>query len=297
MIAHRYNPDTLTKSTTIPLGRACECYATRIEFDVSAWLARFPGGTIVLYVKDPNGELYLAKITVADGVASWTLQASDTKTPGYGNLELALIGANGAKKLSAVATTHLGLSLIDSEEAPDYATPWLEQAAEMQAVTETASRAAAEHAATATTAAAQAAASANSATASETAAAGSAAAAAQSAKEAADTLAAVEETVARETKEAVQAIGAQEAASIKAVNDAATPAAENAEAASKSAENAATSAENAEQSADRAEMAATASGWFDVGVNEAGHLIYTRSETVDAIDFEMQKGRLIVNYA
>lgn len=243
MIAHRYNPDTLTKSTTIPLGRACECYATRIEFDVSAWLARFPGGTIVLYVKDPNGELYLASITVADGVASWTLQASDTKTPGYGNLELALIGANGAKKLSAVATTHLGLSLIESGEAPDYATPWLEKAAAMQAATETASRAAAEHAATATTAAEQAAASAQSATASETAAEKSAAAAAQSAKEAA------------------------------------------------------TSAESAEQSADRAEMAATASGWFDVEVNEAGHLIYTRSETVDAIDFEMQKGRLIVNYA
>jgi len=59
---------------------------------------------------------------------------------------------------------------------------------------------------------------------------------------------------------------------------------------------AAESEQNAAVSADRAEQAATASGWMDMHINEDGHLIYTRSETVDAVDFEMQEGRLIVSY-
>lgn len=73
-------------------------------------------------------------------------------------------------------------------------------------------------------------------------------------------------------------------------------AAASAASAAQSAENAATSATEAAQSADRAEMVAAESGWFDVDVNDAGHLIYTRSSNVDNIDFEMEEGRLIVNY-
>lgn len=155
-----YNPDVMTKSTVIPLGRACECRATRIDFMVASWLARFPGGSIILYIKDPNGETYLAAIRVADGMASWVIRATDTTTPGFGSLELALVGANGEKKLSAVATTKLDKSLVESETDGDHAQPWLEQAAEYQAATETAARAAAEHAAGAATSADQAAASA-----------------------------------------------------------------------------------------------------------------------------------------
>ena len=133
-----YNPDALTKSTVIPLGRACECRATRLDFAVASWLARFPGGSIVLYIKDPNGEMYLAAVTVADGVASWVIMSSDTKVPGFGSLELALIGANGEKKLSAVATTKLDASLVESETDAEYMQPWIEQAAEIQANTEAA---------------------------------------------------------------------------------------------------------------------------------------------------------------
>lgn len=214
MIVHTYNPDTLTKKTVIPLGRACECRATRIDFLVSSWLERFPGGSIALYIRDPNGTLYLAAVTVAEGVASWVLHESDTTTPGYGSMELALIGANGEKKLSAVASTKMDVSLVEPEETPDYAAPWLEQAAQHQANTETAAKNAAIHAAEAL----------------------------------------------------------------------------------KAAEGAATSSKSAEESASRSEMAAAASGWLDMAINEAGHLIYTRSENVDAIDFEMQEGRLLVNY-
>ena len=319
-----YNPDAMTKATVIPLGRACECRATRIDFYVASWLARFPGGTIALYIKDPNGEMYLADVKAADGMASWVITAADTTVPGYGSLELALIGANGEKKLSAVATTKLETSLVESDPGTEHMQPWIDRAAEIQHDTETAARAAATHAALATTSAdaaarAQAAAeaAANGAAGSEKAAADSekaaetsardaaasatnasdqASAAAGSAKEAADTLEAATKTIEQARTAAVQAVEAQETESVKAVREASVSAAENAEAARRSATNAAASEMNAAQSANRAEMAATASGWFDVDVNEAGHLIYTRSETVDAIDFEMQEGRLLVNY-
>lgn len=69
-----------------------------------------------------------------------------------------------------------------------------------------------------------------------------------------------------------------------------------ASAAENSALNAANSEANAGLSAERAEQAAAESGWMDMHINADGHLIYTRSETVDAVDFEMQEGRLIVSY-
>lgn len=143
-----YNPDVMTKNTVIPLGRACECRATRIEFEVSSWLSRFPGGEIVLYVKDPNDEAYLATITTENGVAQWVLNNTDTQVSGFGGLELALIGANGERKLSAVATTKIDPSLVEAEltERPEYMQPWIERAAEIQAATQTAAHAAADDA-------------------------------------------------------------------------------------------------------------------------------------------------------
>lgn len=152
-----YNPDAMTKHTVVPLGRACECRATRVDFEVASWLARFPGGTIALYIKDPNGEMYLADVKAVDGVASWVVTATDTTVPGYGSLELALIGANGEKKLSAVATTKLETSLVESEPDAEHMQPWIDRAAEIQHDTEAAARAAAEHAAAASVSANQAA--------------------------------------------------------------------------------------------------------------------------------------------
>lgn len=73
-------------------------------------------------------------------------------------------------------------------------------------------------------------------------------------------------------------------------------AADSAVSAAKSAENAATSATEAAKSAARAEMAAGNLGWFDVEANDDGHLIYTRTENVDAVDFVMDEGRLVVVY-
>lgn len=39
-----YDVERIDMETVIPLGRACECRATRVDFVVRDWLERFPGG-------------------------------------------------------------------------------------------------------------------------------------------------------------------------------------------------------------------------------------------------------------
>lgn len=253
-----YNPDGMTKSTVIPLGRACECRATRIDFTVASWLTRFPGGSIVLYIKDPNGETYLAAVTVADGVASWVIRETDTTTPGFGSLELALVGVNGEKKLSAVATTKLDTSLVESEPDGDHAQPWLERAAEIQAETEDAARAAAVHSAGAYDSADAAAKARAAAEAAADAAEASEAVAVASATEAA---ASKEAAAASATEAARQAADAATAANEAynrhlAANDAASEAARFAYEAGQSASKASISESNAAASAEAARAAA-----------------------------------------
>lgn len=111
----------------------------------------------------------------------------------------------------------------------------------------------------------------------------------------------VDEVIEAATRAHSSALSAAESAdraeaSENASKESEASAAGSAESAAKSAENAATSATEAAQSADRAEMAAGNLGWFDVEVNDDGHLIYTRTENVDAVDFVMDEGRLVVVY-
>lgn len=100
--------------------------------------------------------------------------------------------------------------------------------------------------------------------------------------------------------ETLGALGAetQENARLAAASEAA--AAESAEAAAGSAEDAADSASDAADSAEsayadaeRAEQAAATAGFIDMEINDAGHLIYTRTDAVD-IDFVLSDGHLLM---
>ena len=53
------------------------------------------------------------------------------------------------------------------------------------------------------------------------------------------------------------------------------------------------SATSAAQSAERAEQAAADAGFMDVAINDAGHLIYTRTDAVD-VDLKLVNGHLIM---
>ncbi len=51
--------------------------------------------------------------------------------------------------------------------------------------------------------------------------------------------------------------------------------------------------EMAEQAADRAEQAAADAGYMEMEIDANGHLIYSHTQSVDEIDFEIENGRLI----
>lgn len=59
---------------------------------------------------------------------------------------------------------------------------------------------------------------------------------------------------------------------------------------------AANSAVNAQMSADRAQEAVTSSGYVFFDIDDAGHLIMTKTENVESLDFRLVKGRLEVVY-
>lgn len=82
------------------------------------------------------------------------------------------------------------------------------------------------------------------------------------------------------------------AESASAASTSETNAAASEQAAATSAEEAGESATAAEEWADKAEQAAGTSGWMEMVINAAGHLIYTRSEVVD-VDFSLSNGHLI----
>lgn len=66
--------------------------------------------------------------------------------------------------------------------------------------------------------------------------------------------------------------------------------------ASAAAENANAAAENANAAADRAEQAAKENGYVFFEIDAAGHLIMTKTENVENLDFRLENGRLEVVY-
>lgn len=129
---------TAIQGKRIDLGRACECQAMRLEFDISAWKGKYPGCEVQLIVKNPAGVVYRADADCNGQKIGWTLTEKDTTAPGYGEIELAMYNAGGRKILSAIAKTHMEKSLLLEEptEAPNPAQPWIEQAKEIAAQAE-----------------------------------------------------------------------------------------------------------------------------------------------------------------
>lgn len=142
---------TKLQGLRISLGRACECQAMRLEFDISAWKGKYPSCEVQLIVKSPAGVVYRADTDCAGSVIGWTLTEKDTTAPGYGEIELAMYDSNGRKILSTIAKTHMEKSLLLEEptEAPNPAKPWIDQAKEIAVQAEAAAAKAEEAAETA----------------------------------------------------------------------------------------------------------------------------------------------------
>lgn len=106
MNVYRY---TLTElpGVMIPLGKQGEDGRTRIEVDVSPWLAEHPGATIALTVTMSNGDQYAGAVEVVDGIAVWKITESDTILAGYGWAEWRMDCPSGDTYITRKARTHL----------------------------------------------------------------------------------------------------------------------------------------------------------------------------------------------
>lgn len=73
----------------IKLGRVGENEARQIQFDLTDWLAQYPGLAVSLTAQRPEDTVpYPAMLQVEDATASWVVTSADTAQEGYGQLEL-----------------------------------------------------------------------------------------------------------------------------------------------------------------------------------------------------------------
>lgn len=113
MVTRRYKVEELY-GEEIRLGRVGENNARIIEFDVNTWLDAYNGGFVVVFVTPPAGtgsaskqQGYLVPVTVEDGIVSWTVRSSDTRTAGNGTLELLLYGPDNRIIQSTTVATKI----------------------------------------------------------------------------------------------------------------------------------------------------------------------------------------------
>jgi len=110
---------------TIVLGRAGENEYTAIEFDVSSWLADYPGATISVVFYRPDGELYPVIVNATTELIAWWPTATDLAVSGDGRLELRLYSGDIIGK-TAIVNTYTEESLQDEGLPPEIEPEWLD---------------------------------------------------------------------------------------------------------------------------------------------------------------------------
>jgi hypothetical protein len=132
MFTPPYNVDALPP--LIQLGRQTEHEAEVIEFDISAWLAKWPGMTCQVCPTLPGERrFYLAPCTQEGSILRWTVSRVDTSRPGTGRVEIrGLLG--GVRKMSAFAYTNIEPThATHPHETPEQYGPWVDQVLEAAA--------------------------------------------------------------------------------------------------------------------------------------------------------------------
>ena len=253
----------------IVIGQQGENDAENIQVDYSEWIEKYGSGIITAEYQRPDMTYpYPVTLTMADGIATWTVSETDVTWEDSGNgncgkmtgfVQLVYKVGEIVKK-TVIWPVQVNKSLGTSGPVPDPVQSWIDQMVELGAVVAENAAKAEQAAADAESYAEAAQSSANDADAAAEAAAASAEAAA-TAKNAAETAQAAAEaaqTAAEQAKtEAETAKSGAEAA--QAAAEAAQAAAEAAQAAAEAAAEAAESAQNAAESArDAAQAAQTA---------------------------------------
>ena len=111
----------------ILIGRTGENRFRSVEIDCADWLAERPGGALSLVYRRPDGQVYPAVVTVADGVLRWTPTAADLAVPGFGRAEVRLADGEVLGKSACFSAQVLpGLGVVGG--APDPPEPdWVQR--------------------------------------------------------------------------------------------------------------------------------------------------------------------------
>ncbi|MBO4793609.1 MAG: collagen-like protein [Deltaproteobacteria bacterium] len=112
----------------ITLGIQGENEVIGIAFDVSEYLARWPGASVGLVVTPPQGDAYPKTVTVSNGVATWVVTSGDTAYPGLGKCQLVLTQNGTIVKKSPKYETRIIEALTATGEAPSPVTDWITDA-------------------------------------------------------------------------------------------------------------------------------------------------------------------------
>ena len=78
-------------SSVLRIGKTGENNFRTVTFDVSPWIAVYPGGEILGVYRRPDGQAYPVPIHRAGNAASWTVSDTDLAVPGHGEIELRIV--------------------------------------------------------------------------------------------------------------------------------------------------------------------------------------------------------------
>lgn len=136
----------------IRIGRQTENLVSSITFNLNMWIEEYGAGECVLNVRrNGDGSAYPVLMTIADGMATWTITDTDTAKKGRGEVQL-VYRAGDKVKTSPIFTISCGESLVGGE-VPEPYEEWLTELNRMTAQVEAAKTSASASAQTAQTAA------------------------------------------------------------------------------------------------------------------------------------------------
>jgi hypothetical protein len=115
--------------TIIEIGRCGENEYRRVTIDASAWLADYPGATLALAYRRPDGALRLPALTATGSTVTWLILDTDVAVAGQGEAELRLIDGDTIGK-TARLTVYVQTAIVAGDAPQDAAPGWVDDVAQ-----------------------------------------------------------------------------------------------------------------------------------------------------------------------
>ena len=126
-----YKLDTLQDTDIISLGNQSENDAQTLEFDISAWLEKWPGGAVqIIYRRPDSPRIYpvlASKITIDSGILRWLVDRSVTAVSGHGYAVISYV-QGAVERRTARVNTLVRVGLPPAGPAPDAVADWIAEA-------------------------------------------------------------------------------------------------------------------------------------------------------------------------